>query len=287
MKKRICIVGLCVSLFLLMMFGIYRTQKNIIEPYDDSIALIEAGTYEEALDCIEKANPDKIERTNFDSEMRAGKLEVCYRNSAYLYAYALARLEYNSENKNMTNVNEYLELIPISYSGELSEEIKSFKENFKLQYEVYLEEKRKQDEEKRRIREQVEAERLKHSVPYVGMSESKINDTVLGSNYVIGHNYEMINGKKVKANIYRFKQGNSIIFVARCLRGSVDSVSDYRDDPWVTRSSSSSKSSSSKKKVEDEYNVNDYSDPEDFYDDNYDDFWDYDEAEDYYNRYHD
>lgn len=287
MKKRICIVGLCVALFLLMILGIYKTQKNIIEPYNNSITLIEAGNYEGALDCIEKANPNKIKRTNFDYQMRVGKLETCYKNSAYLYAYALAQIEYNSENKDMERVKEYLEFIPLSYSGELSEKIKIFMENFKSQYEVYLEEKRKQDEEDRRIREQEEAERLKHSVPYVGMSESKINDTVLGSNYVIDHNYEMINGKRVKANIYRFKQGNAIIFVARCLKGSVDSVSDYRDDPWVVRSSSSSKSSSSKKKVEDEYNVNDYSAPEDFYDDNYDDFWDYDEAEDYYNRYHD
>lgn len=32
----------------------------------------------------------------------------------------------------------------------------------------------------------------------------------------------------------------------------------------------------------DKYNVYDYKDPEDFYEDNYDDFWDYEDAEDYY-----
>ena len=37
---------------------------------------------------------------------------------------------------------------------------------------------------------------------------------------------------------------------------------------------------------EDRYNVNDYSNAEDFYDDNYDDFWEYEEAEEYYNKYH-
>lgn len=40
-------------------------------------------------------------------------------------------------------------------------------------------------------------------------------------------------------------------------------------------------------KSADPYNVYDYSDPEEFYEDNYDDFWDYEEAEDYYNSYHD
>ena len=44
--------------------------------------------------------------------------------------------------------------------------------------------------------------------------------------------------------------------------------------------------SSSSKKKEDPYNVNEYSDPEDFYYDNYDDFWEYEEAEDYYNEHH-
>ena len=45
------------------------------------------------------------------------------------------------------------------------------------------------------------------------------------------------------------------------------------------------KKSSSRKKTttkKDKYNVYDYKDPEDFYEDNYDDFWDYEDAEDYY-----
>lgn len=40
-----------------------------------------------------------------------------------------------------------------------------------------------------------------------------------------------------------------------------------------------------KNKPEDEYGVNDYSDAEDFYYDNYDDFDGYEDAEDYYNEY--
>ncbi len=36
----------------------------------------------------------------------------------------------------------------------------------------------------------------------------------------------------------------------------------------------------------DKYNVYDYNDPEDFYEDNYDDFWDYEDAEDYYRQKH-
>lgn len=47
-----------------------------------------------------------------------------------------------------------------------------------------------------------------------------------------------------------------------------------------TRRKSTTRKKTSTKK--DKYNVYDYADPEDFYEDNYDDFWDYEDAEDYY-----
>lgn len=50
-----------------------------------------------------------------------------------------------------------------------------------------------------------------------------------------------------------------------------------------TNKSYANKSSSSSNKDDDPYGAKDYSDPEDFYYDNYDDFWDYEDAEDYYN----
>lgn len=52
------------------------------------------------------------------------------------------------------------------------------------------------------------------------------------------------------------------------------------------KSYNSNRSSSSKKK-EDDYGVNDYSDAEEFYYDNYDDFESYEDAEDYYDEYAD
>ena len=43
----------------------------------------------------------------------------------------------------------------------------------------------------------------------------------------------------------------------------------------------------SKDNDDDPYNAKDYSNEEDFYYDHYDDFFDYEEAEDYYNEYND
>ena len=49
--------------------------------------------------------------------------------------------------------------------------------------------------------------------------------------------------------------------------------------------SNSYKSSSGTNAKNDPYNTKDYSNEEDFYDDHYDDFFDYYDAEDYYNRH--
>ena len=164
-----------------------------------------------------------------------------YKDSAYLYAYSFAASEYNTS-KSMNYIDRYLELIPDNYSKTLSEEINAFKENFGKEYEEYL-------LEQERKREIEEDKKIRSSVPFVGMSESRINDTILGTNYEIVHNSEYIKGKRIRANVYRFKKGNAIIFTARCLNGRVDSVNDFRDDPWVIPSSSSS---SYKKKTNDD-----------------------------------
>ena len=56
----------------------------------------------------------------------------------------------------------------------------------------------------------------------------------------------------------------------------------------TTRTSTARTRTTARRKTttKDEFNVNDYNDPEDFYEDNYDDFWDYEDAEDYYREHH-
>ena len=51
----------------------------------------------------------------------------------------------------------------------------------------------------------------------------------------------------------------------------------------TTRKKTTTRKQTTTKK--DKYNAGDYKDPEDFYEDNYDDFWDYEDAEDYYREH--
>lgn len=283
--KKVLYTTIVLILVTAMIFGgIYLNQKSIDNAYNYSITLIQNGSYEGALTELEKANPNLLDRKEFKDDLKYQKLNDAYKNTVPLYAYALAQFEYNDENKSMYSVNDYLELIPADYSGELCEEIKTFKGNFKPQYDEFLAEQKRQAEIKMKIDREKEAERLRNSVPYVGMSESQINSTSLGKYANVWHNTEIIKGStRATANIYEFKKGNATIFQARCLQGKVIKVWDYRDDPRVVDRSTPKK----KVKKEDPYNVNDYSSEEDFYDDHYDDFWDYEDAEDYYREHHD
>lgn len=94
--------------------------------------------------------------------------------------------------------------------------------------------------------------------------------------------------KKDGKHFYDFNQWGDDIEVR--IDGEV--VYETRPKP-VEKNPSTDKSYSSKKSAgkkstskypDDPFDVYDYSDPEDFYYDNWDDFYEYEEAEDYYNE---
>ena len=123
------------------------------------------------------------------------------------------------------------------------------------------------------------------AIPYIGMSESRIDSTSLGTAKRRGHtNNEMINGQVYPAYLYDFYCGNTLVFTARCVQGRVYNVWDYRYSTTTTYRYTTKRHTTKKY---DEYDVYDYSNEEDFYYDHYDDFYDYYDAEDYYNEHHD
>ena len=273
-------------------------NKNIEDTYNNAVNLIKSEAYEDGLAELDKANPEPIDRDDFMWDAKRNEIENPYKNTIPLYAYSLAKIEYKSDDVSLYTVNDYLELIPSNYNGELSEEIKKFKADFKPEYDDYLAERERIAEQERQKQLQETKERLKNTIPYEGMSESYINYTAMG-NY---HDKEYVvvgKGKRTEwsKNEYRWKNSNGkTILYVECRDGVVTDVTKYWEDKYWTADgkpiysgtrSGYSSSSSGKKKVynDDSYNVNDYYDAEDFYEDYYDDFYDYEDAEDYYNEH--
>ena len=132
-------------------------------------------------------------------------------------------------------------------------------------------------------------ENLKKSVPYVGMSEDYIAKTSLGSPTLKGHNRQVRNGAQLLANLYDYYNRNGeVIYSIRCIEGKVTEVWDWRDTPHKPTSigNTNKSTSSSEKKSKDPYHASSFAHPDDFYEWYYDDFWDYEEAEEYWEKHH-
>lgn len=153
MKARI---GIIISLLLIasiIIGGAYLRQKEIDTAYNYAVYLIRNGYYNTALTEFENANHNKFNRDYFLYKMRSSEIKRAYKNTLPLYSYALGHICYDNEKMDMTK--DYIDLIPSDYGGELSEEIKLFKENFKTEYDEYLAEearmaKQKREEEKKK-----------------------------------------------------------------------------------------------------------------------------------------
>lgn len=264
--------------------------------YKEAVALVEKGAYEDSLGKFEEVN-DKINfgRKNFiwyDKFKRNGKY---FKNSKTLYIYALVQENYNSENMNMEFINNGLEGIPSDYSGELSGEIKTFRENFKSQYDVYKAEKE--------YRNKKFAE-FGDTIPRVGMSEDDIKYTIVRD----ANESETDNSDgHTRTKYYWYSKTSSydLILTVECVDHVVVDVEkyniglywqagtpDFYARPKVQQNTvpktgpKTTPKKSDKKKKSDPYDVYDYDDPDDFYEDNYDDFDDYEDAEDYFDEHH-
>ncbi len=153
--------------------------------------------------------------------------------------------------------------------------IESFREILKKDYEPIADANRAQVEKWNREY----LNKIKNGVPFVGMPDEYINDTSLGEGTYDGEErYLNKNGKLKKAWRYKFYNNGKCVFIALCDGGYVVEVRDYR----VSESSSYVPKNNSGSRYDNSPSVEGFSNPEDFYDWYYDDFFDYEEAEDYY-----
>ena len=182
--------------------------------------------------------------------------------------------------------------------------LRKIKEKYKVVYYSYdeinsliqmtLDKDKEQDEEERILSS------LKGSPPHVGLNEKYIDKTMYGSpSSDIRHDTEIIDGIEYTTNIYDFIENDEVVLTVRCANNEVIEVIDYtkstststsinqkENSSKKSQSSSQSRYSNQSKSTsnKDRYNVYDYDNPEDFYEDNYDDFDGYDDAETYWEK---
>ena len=110
------------------------------------------------------------------------------------------------------------------------------------------------------------------------MREKYLRFTILEKNYTCKTTAKtrITDGKPETGCVYDYYDGSKRVYSVTCWNGTVTSVKQV-----VYKSSTTTK----KKKSTDPYNARDYAHPDDFYDWYEDDFWDYEDAEDYWDEY--
>ena len=250
---------IALGILLGLLFGAWAVTAAVralktAEVYSQAEQMIAAGEYERALDQL-----DLLEKTEYKDKqalIRLCRAHQYYERGSYASAY-----------------RELKGVVFRYVTAEQKEEIAAFRAVLYAEYQAQLkrEEERKAEEYEKKITE---------GVPFVGMPESRISDTSLGRpSEEVRHNSEMIDGERYTANLYDFYRDGRLIFCARCIRGKVTAVWDYRDSG--TDYDPSFNGCDRSYYITDE-DVQQYSHPDDFYYDYPDDFVDFEDAEDYY-----
>lgn len=143
------------------------------------------------------------------------------------------------------------------------------------------------------------------ALPYVGMPEDDLKFTSLGkADQRSGWDTVEVNGREISARAYDYyNQRHEYLFTAWCSGDKVVAIEDHTAKPLdqnphipatpkptykVTPRSTPAPSGGwydpgwTTHNEEDPYDASEYSNPDDFYDDHFDDFFDYDEAEEYW-----
>ena len=251
-------------------------QKINDRPYQEALKLFDEGKYQESIEVLEEiwlnGSTDVVPLEDAIIAFREyyeGDVKEAHR---YLELWS----EYRRR-----HIARYL---PAQYE----EKILDFQAQVNNEYDQIVAEElkewvRQQEIEKQRFQQEMaEAqERLKDQMPYIGMPESYVSITCLGS-YAYFSDIDKYD-YPYRVYIYKDSKGRetfSVTCKSHVVTGVWDKINNRtltESNTWKSRVSNRPSSSAS-----DPYNAKDYTNEEDFYYDHWDDFFDYYQAEEYW-----
>lgn len=279
------LIGILVGIFLLTAVIVWAQscyQKKVVTSYASSIQLIQEGKYKDAVAKIKRANA----RNDVDLDIKNASLygfepeNEYYKDSWEICLYAMAMQAY-SEEKSALSIQQYLGRISSDYNGEFKKEIDELRTtvvSLEAEREKYIAE-----------HEPELLQELKNKIPYECMDEKYINSTLVGT--ADEHNQETIKSTDFHKDEYIWYADNNtdIVLVVECINGMVTDVKKHNTSLYWTSDGKPNFGATRKKTyvpVVEDYNVAEYSDPEDFYYDNDENFGDYDSAREFYMEFH-
>lgn len=254
----LCIIALCA-------YVSWSNEQQRSQAYEAAIQAILAEDFDTAKKQIDSlGSRDYREKDDLENLVKAQQ-----------YYYKYKSVEYGLN---------YLKKVSIEDD---SYGLMDYVSNLKAKWEPeYQAEKARKEREAARERAAVQE---RASNPYTGMY---VSDSVRELWQYQGTDYTTIkssSGKKIKTTKYYYRTGDYGYTIWVTDQGRAAKVSTTLYGDALARSAASNRAGSGKSsssKSSDPYHASNYSDPEDFYEDNYDDFWDFEDAEDYWETYH-
>ena len=284
MKKEkhvvISFVIACVLLSAIIVIAVIN-EINRDKELKQGVALLNSGNYAEAAEC-------------FEAFVLKNKNDVNTFTISYFVNYLKCK------DNDLAGEKYYIESISDYYSGVLADEIHAEKAAFKEKYAEHMNTLRAEVNEA--------PDKYRDTVPFVGMNALYIDKTYLGMHNKVEKGYRRSGNIEYDTYTYTFwtVYGELLIMEVTCTDYVTESVvtnvrkyneatlwqnglpnivaSKYKEKEEPSSNNSPSYHGS---RDEYEYSYDDYSDFEDFYYDNQEDFAGLDDAEDYFDEYMD
>lgn len=207
-----------------------------------------------------------------------------YRGAYALRAFCRARLAYGSGGSDPESIGEILRGLPSStnaLSAGQRDEIEAFRQQLKEEQKRLEQEAARQQKEAEQRRQ---LEQIRSGLPYEGLSEEWIGETILGSpSPGVREQSIWYNGGSYSANLYDFTDANgTLLYTVGCVQGRVVKIWDKRPAGYAPAPAPKPTGEPGS----DPYRASEFSNPDDFYDEYPDDFNDYYDAEYYWETHH-
>ncbi len=268
-KRRIILLSSfsAVMLVIVVAFAITSSQRTRL--YARAVDTVISGEYKESISILEVQLPKGYKESEAllslcRAELALGNGE--YENAERLLAFA----SFTDETPSAAKLNDTAESSRTICKNEAAR--KAAEEQAAREYTIH------------------------HSLPFVGLAESYIDQTILGpSSRVDTDGYAYLDGHRETGTLYYFKNSsNQVYFCVFCKSGLVAAVYDNRDGNSHypgrlingTSSAGHNDSLSSQSSDDEPYHASDYPDEEEFYENHWEDFFDFDDAEEYWRTHH-
>ena len=234
-------------------------------------------------------------RANVEALLAEGRYEEAQEEMTYWFMhgcntdedyarYFLCHAYVAYENGNVDNADMYLRL-SAKYRPERlwNEQTRAFADTVAEEAEVLAAQRRAEAAAEAAAVRAAYEERVRTEPPFVGMYVRDIDDTALGEGRISDIERRYVDGELTTIKIYDYyDEDGEVIYSARTVGNKATEVWPGGYDPPITFSSPRR---DYEEEEEDRFNASSYANEEDFYDDNYEDFFDYEEAADYYREH--